>query len=128
MKILVLNSGSSSQKSSLYEIGETIPHDPPESLWEGKIEWRGDAAESDIKNSRGIAKKEKIKVTSRADAVRHLLSTLWEGETSAISSPTEINAAGHRVVHGGPKYKQPILVTAEVKSEINKVSAFAPLH
>jgi acetate kinase len=38
MKILVLNSGSSSQKTSLFNIGETLPDDPPAPLWEGKIE------------------------------------------------------------------------------------------
>ena len=46
MKILVLNSGSSSQKTCLYEIGETLPVDPPACLWEGKIEWDGDDAAS----------------------------------------------------------------------------------
>jgi len=128
MKILVLNSGSSSQKSSLYEIGEIIPDDPPGSRWEGKIEWHGETAESDIKNSRGVVKKEKIKVSSRADAVRHLLTTLWEGETSVVASANEIHAVGHRVVHGGPKYKEPVLISALIRAEIKKVSAFAPLH
>ncbi len=39
MNVLVLNSGSSSQKSCLYEIGDALPHDPPAAIWEGKIEW-----------------------------------------------------------------------------------------
>ena len=42
MKILVLNSGSSSEKASLYEIGETVPDHPPIPLWQGKIEWSAD--------------------------------------------------------------------------------------
>jgi acetate kinase len=42
MNVLVLNSGSSSQKSCLYEIGDTAPDDPPDCVWEGKIEWAGD--------------------------------------------------------------------------------------
>jgi len=44
MKILVLNSGSSSQKACLYEIGDTLPDHPPVPLWEGKIEWTADTA------------------------------------------------------------------------------------
>src|SRR4029453_15821266 len=40
----------------------------------------------------------------------------------------EIDVVGHRVVHGGPKYEEPVLLTSEVKSGIAKVSAFAPLH
>src|SRR5262245_7539525 len=39
MKILVLNSGSSSQKACLYEIGDALPENPPVPLWKGRIEW-----------------------------------------------------------------------------------------
>ena len=42
--------------------------------------------------------------------------------------PAEIDVVGHRVVHGGPKYAEPVLLTPEVKSGIAAVSAFAPLH
>src|SRR6266853_498827 len=128
MKILVLNSGSSSQKSSLYEIGETLPDDPPSPLWEGKIEWHDDVADVEVKTSRGVVQKDQVKVSSRAGAVEHLLGTLWDGKTRVVTSRAEIDVAGHRVVHGGPKYEEPVLLTSEVKSGIAKVSAFAPLH
>ena len=45
MKILVLNSGSSSQKSFLYELGDKLPLEAPEPLWAATIEWDGDSAE-----------------------------------------------------------------------------------
>lgn len=128
MKILVLNSGSSSQKSSLYEIGETLPHDPPTPLWEGKIEWHDEIAEAEVRNAGGVTQKTQLKISSRAEAVQHLLGTLWDGKASAVASPSEINVVGHRVVHGGPKYREPVLLTPEVKAEIAKVSVFAPLH
>src|SRR5437667_1075714 len=128
MKILVLNSGSSSQKSSLYEIGGTLPDDPPNPLWEGKIEWHDEVADAAVKNSRGVAQRNKVKVSSRAEAVGHLLGTLWNGEPRTVTSPAEIDVVGHRVVHGGPKYAEPVLLTPEVKAGIAKVSAFAPLH
>jgi acetate kinase len=128
MKILVLNSGSSSQKSSLYEIGETLPDSPPGPIWEGKIEWHSDVAESEVRNARGVEQKDRVKVSSRGEAVEHLLGTLWEGKTRAILSRAEIDVVGHRVVHGGPKYEEPVLVTSEVKSGIAELSAFAPLH
>ena len=128
MKILVLNSGSSSQKSALYEIGESVGEDPPAPLWEGKVEWHGGSAEAQVKTSGGVAQKDHVKVSSRAEAVEHLLSTLWQGKHAAIASPAEISAVGHRVVHGGPKYQEPALVTSEVKAGIAEVSAFAPLH
>ena len=128
MKILVLNSGSSSQKSSLYEIGENLPVDSPAPLWEGKIEWRDEVAHAEVKNSRGILQKGQVKVSSREKAVEHLLGTLWNGEPRTVTSPAEIDVVGHRVVHGGPKYAEPVLLTPEVKAGIAKVSAFAPLH
>jgi len=74
------------------------------------------------------AQEHKVKVSSRAEAVEHLLSTLWQGKQAAIASPAEISAVGHRVVHGGPKYQEPALVISEVKVGIAEVSAFAPLH
>src|SRR5213593_1511960 len=128
MKVLVLNSGSSSQKSSLYEIGQTLPDDPPTSLWQGKIEWRDEVAEVEIKNARGVVQKNRAKVSSRAEAVEHLLGTLTDGDRPAVTSLTEIDVVGHRVVHGGPKYEEPVSLTPEVRAGIAKASAFAPLH
>src|SRR5882724_1100520 len=128
MKTLVLNSGSSSQKSSLYEIGESVPDNPPIPLWEGKIEWHDEVAEAEVKNARGVEQKDQVKVSSRASAVEHLLGTLWEGKTRVVRSRDEIDVVGHRVVHGGPNYEEPVLLTAAVKSGIADVSVFAPLH
>src|SRR2546430_159892 len=128
MKVLVLNSGSSSQKSSLYQMDETLPDDPPTSLWQGKIEWRVKVAEAEIKNARGVVQKNRAKVSSRAEAVKHLLGTLTDGDRSALTSLTEIDVVGHRVVHGGPKYEGPVSLTPEVRAGIAKVSDFAPLH
>jgi acetate kinase len=128
MKILVLNSGSSSQKSCLYDIGEVLPDDPPECLWQAKIEWKAEFAEAEIKSGRGFAKRSRIKVSSRPHATEQLLDTLWKGEAKALDSPSQIDVVGHRVVHGGPHFEDPVLITAEVKAAIAKVSAFAPLH
>lgn len=128
MKVLVLNSGSSSQKSCLYEIGDALPSDPPACLWQAKIEWQGEFAKAEIKNRHGFEEASRIKVSSRAQAIEHMVNTLWKGDASAIASPSEINIVGHRVVHGGPHFEDPIVITPEVKSAIAAVSAFAPLH
>lgn len=128
MKILVLNSGSSSQKVCLYELGETLPENPPSCLWEAKIEWDGELATTVIKNSDGVVQRRQVKVPSRARAVEHLLGNLWSGETGILSSPSDIASVGHRVVHGGPHYEEPVLITPDVKSGIAMASAFAPLH
>jgi len=128
MKVLVLNSGSSSQKSCVYEIGDKLPDDPPSCIWEGKIEWTDDQAEFSIKNSHGVSRKDQTSVGSRGEAVERLLRSLWSGATRGISGASDIDVVGHRVVHGGPRYFEPVVVTAEVKSAIESVSVFAPLH
>src|SRR5450755_3009842 len=128
MKVLVLNSGSSSQKSCLYDIADVLPENPPAWLWQGTIEWKGEAGEAQIKNGRGFSRKEQIKVSSRAEATAHLLDTLWKGDASAVASLAEIDVVGHRIVHGGPAFEDPVVITTEVKSAIAAVSAIAPLH
>jgi acetate kinase len=128
MKILVLNSGSSSQKACLYEVADTLPDRPPTPLWEGRIEWGSDSASISVKNSQGAFQKEKLKTRSREEFVRHLLHTLDVGPVRALRSLTDIDAVGHRVVHGGPHFEDPVLVTPEVRSAIAETASLAPLH
>jgi len=128
MKILVLNSGSSSQKSCLYEIGKSLPEDPPTPAWQGKIEWDGNRADVHAENSAGAHLNDRVEVASRAEATEQLLNSIWNGNARAVSAPSEINVVGHRVVHGGQQFKQPTLVTSTVRSAIAGMSAFAPLH
>ena len=128
MKILVLNSGSSSQKACLYEIGETLPDHPPACLWEGKIEWGSDSATIVVKNSRGAVQEEQLQFSSRQQVVSRLLSTLINGKVPAVASASEIDAVGHRIVHGGAEFEVPVLVTPEVRSAIARVAPLAPLH
>ncbi len=128
MKILVLNSGSSSQKSCLYDIGKTLPAHPPAPAWEGKIEWNGDHADIQAQNSQGAQLKDRVKVASRSDAIERLLDTLWSGKLHVLSAPSEIDVVGHRVVHGGKSLQEATAITPEVKSAIARMSVFAPLH
>jgi len=128
MKVLVLNSGSSSQKSCLFDLGDVLPEDPPACVWEAKIEWQGEFAEAAIKDRNGREVKNRAKFSSRSEALEHFLRTLWEGEKPAIASPTEINVVGHRIVHGGPDFAEPVFISPKVTAAIAGVSAFAPLH
>jgi acetate kinase len=128
MKILVLNSGSSSQKSNFYEAGRDLPETAPVPVWEGKIEWDGNDAQIQARTSNGASLRHRVQVTSRAEAIERLLDTLWNGEARIVSAPTDIEVAGHRVVHGGQQFREPTIITPEVKSAIAGMSAFAPLH
>jgi acetate kinase len=110
MKVLVLNSGSSSQKARIYDIGEALPADPPPALWERTIDWT------------------RTEAGSRAQAVEQLIRTSWSDPSPAIAAASEIDMVGHRIVHGGARYQEPAIVDAEVKAAIRGASAFAPLH
>src|SRR5690348_5164411 len=126
MKILVLNSDSSSQKSCLYDIGNTLPAHPPAPTWEGKIEWDGSQANVQVRNSQGAQLLDRVNVASRSDAVGRLLDTLWSGNLRVLSAPSEIDVVGHRVVHGGKSLQEATAITPEVKSTIARMSVFAP--
>lgn len=128
MKILVLNSGSSSQKSCLYEIGDALPEHPPNPVWEAKIEWKGSAADIQVKSARGSTFSDGVRIVSRRQALERLFRSLWEGDAQAVEKPSEIRVVGHRIVHGGQRFEEPVIVTDEVKRAIASVSAFAPLH
>ena len=128
MKILVLNSGSSSQKSCVYEVGDALPANPPDPVWQGKIEWKDGLAEIRLRNSQGAELKESLKVVSHPEATERLLDMLSSGKVPAVATTSEIDVVGHRIVNGGREYTEPILITPEVKSVISRMSALAPLH
>lgn len=128
MHILVLNSGSSSQKSCLYEIGEALPDSPPVPLWEGKIEWEGARARLRVRDSTGHEQTEDVPSADHADATRRLLGALASGRAGILKNKSEIAAVGHRIVNGGADYVVPIRISSEVKAAIEKTSEFAPLH
>jgi acetate kinase len=128
MKILVLNSGSSSEKACLYDMDEAVQDHSSVPLWKGRIEWSRNSAVIAVKNSQGVTFKEQLPVGSRQEGIRHLLLTVYQGEAPGIRSISEVDAVGHRVVHGGPYFDRPVVITDEVRAKIASMSAFAPLH
>jgi acetate kinase len=128
MKVLVLNSGSSSQKSALYEVGNAPPSDPPDPLWRADIEWETDAAHLRIRTSGRAVLDDKVSATDRGAAVERMLQMLWKGRTAVLHDTDRIDVVGHRIVHGGHNLDDAILVTPEVKKVIASAAAFAPLH
>jgi acetate kinase len=130
MKILVLNAGSSSQKASLYELAGSPPSIPPPPLWEAEISWdeAGGLRELTARNASGGTLKAQRPAETAAAALAHLLGTLWSGATQAIARPSDVDVVGHRVVHGGRDYREPTLITPEVKAAIGRLALFAPLH
>lgn len=130
MKILVLNAGSSSQKSRLYEFKAETTAAPPRPLWEAEMDWTHRQAEADLKvaTAHGASLEETLKSEYRSEATGHMLRTLWSGKTKVITDPGDIDVVGHRVVHGGLKFEQSTFVTAEVKEAIARLAELAPAH
>ena len=130
MKILVLNAGSSSQKSRLYEIGDTLPATAPEPLWAADADWTKDkgSATLDISTSSGKKVQQEVAADSRPAVIEQMLKTIWSGETKVLDASSDIDIVGHRVVHGGPDYRESVFIDQKVKDDIQKYASFAPLH
>ncbi|MBL1199762.1 MAG: acetate kinase [Nostoc sp. GBBB01] len=131
MKILVLNAGSSSQKSCLYEIAdEALPTQAPKPLWEGKVNWTQDhgVAEIEVKTAMGATVENSISGESPEAHLAYMLNTLTDGATKVINQLSEIDLVGHRVVHGGQNYRKSVVITEDVKKAIANLSNLAPEH
>jgi acetate kinase len=130
MRILVLNAGSSSQKTCLYEIGSSLPPDPPAVLWEGRIELNGNQADIRARNSQGARVQGQLKLPGdkNSGSIAGALAELWSGKARQAGPPDSIDAAAHRIVNGGSAYRDPIVITPDVKAAIERMAASAPLH
>ena len=122
MKILVLNCGSSSLKYQL------INMENDEVIASGKYERIGEK-ESFITH-KACGKKVKIEHTAldHNEAIEFTLAQFTNPEYKVIDSLKEINAVGHRIVHGGEKMKDSVVVDDSVIEEIRRCAELAPLH
>lgn len=128
MKILVLNAGSSSQKSCLYQLNDSLPQVPIQPLWEAKIDLSRHQGVAEIKVKGSAVLEAELPTESRQSVISRVLNTLIEGKTRVIENLAEIDVVGHRVVHGGQEYRESTIVTPEVKTAIACLSNFAPVH
>lgn len=127
MIILVLNAGSSSQKSCLYNLESPLADTPDEPLWSAHLDWTK-SSDKGILTVKSNNLKQELEVTKEDSALEILLNTLITGETKVLDSLNDIDAVGHRVVHGGAKYSQATVIDDEVKSAIGLFIPLAPNH
>ncbi len=123
MKILVLNCGSSSIKYKLYEM------DTKEVLGQGGIEKLG-LPDSFLKFVMPDGSKKTIEksMPEHTVGVELILETLTHPEYGCIKDIKEIDAVGHRLVHGGDKFNASVVITEEVLSTMELCTPLAPLH
>jgi acetate kinase len=123
MKILVINCGSSSLK---YQLIET---DGERQLAKGLCERIGiDGSNLKHEPAGKDAFKLERAMPDHTAAVRLVLDALLDAKHGVIKSIGEVNAVGHRVVHGGEYFSNSVLVTEDVKKAIDECGALAPLH
>ncbi len=122
MKILVLNCGSSSLKYQLLEMGTET------ALAVGLCERIGIDGKHKLKTVKGDKIEESPILNNHTDAIKAVIAALTNKEHGVIAEMSEIDAIGHRVVHGGEKFAQSVLITAEVKAAIKECCELAPLH
>jgi len=129
MKVLVLNAGSSSQKSGLYDLNEPLAIEPLDPVWEAQIDWTAQSGKAVLKiKANGTKLERTIESSDRATDTLQMLKTLSEGETKVIQHTHDIDVVGHRIVHGGQHYRQSVWIDQSVKETIADLARFAPLH
>ncbi len=126
MKVLILNAGSSSHKSCLYDLTTHLPATPPAPLWEATIDWSGSGRL--VAKANQVRQEQQLTADDRAQAIALMLATLTAGDTAVLASWDEIDIVGHRVVHGGADYSQPARVDTAVKTAIRDLCDLAPAH
>ena len=123
MKVLVINCGSSSLKFQL------IDSESEKAVAKGLCERIG------IDNSRisytpagGEKEQKEIEMPTHSEAIAAVIEALTNSETGVISKMSEVDAVGHRVVHGGEYFKQSVVIDEEVIAKIEECNDLAPLH
>ena len=124
MKILVINAGSSSLKYQLIDMTtETV-------LAKGLCERIG--IDGHLKHTPLVEGKtvfdENVPMPTHSEAIAAVIDKLTSKEHGVVSSMKDIDAVGHRVVHGGEKFASSVLITDEVIAAIEECTPFAPLH
>jgi acetate kinase len=122
MNILVLNAGSSSLKYQVIE----MPNETVKCV--GLVERIGMDAAVFTHEKDGKTYTETLPILNHEVGLKKIATTLLDATIGVITKVTEIEAVGHRVVHGGSKFSETVLINKEVKDSIRNLFVLAPLH
>jgi len=123
MKVLVINCGSSSLKYQILDMtNETL-------LCKGLVEKIGIDGSVITHEKIGMDKfRLETPMANHEDAIAQVLTAIQDPEHGVVKDMSEIGAVGHRVVHGGEKYADSVLITEQVMKDIEECCDIAPLH
>ena len=125
MNVLVINAGSSSLKYQLLnpETGALLAKGLCERIGiDGKFTYKPQVEGKEVLDAVDVA------MPTHSEAIQAVLDALVDEKNGVIASMKEIDAVGHRVVHGGEKFAQSVIITDEVMAAIEECNALAPLH
>ena len=125
MKILVINAGSSSLKYQLLDpaTGELLAKGLCERIGiDGKFTYKPQLAGKQVLDAVDVA------MPTHSEAIKAVMDALVDKDNGVIASMSEIDAVGHRVVHGGEAFAQSVLITDDVMKAIEDCIPLAPLH
>ncbi len=125
MNVLVINAGSSSLKYQLLnpETGKLLAKGLCERIGiDGKFTYKPQVEGKEILDAIDVA------MPTHSEAIQAVLNALVDPKNGVVASMKEIDAVGHRVVHGGEKFAKSVLITDEVMAAIEECNPLAPLH
>ena len=122
MKVLVINSGSSSLKFTLFDMADKSV------LCKGLVERIGMEGTKLTYQAKGQKFEEPLTISQHSEALSPICAKMTDPEIGVIKDLSEIKAIGHRVLHGGMEFTQPTLVDEKVKAGIRKCFPLGPLH
>jgi acetate kinase len=130
VKVLVLNCGSSSVKYQLIETSpERIEANTDQTLARGAVERIGTGGAIHTLTPAGRPRIQKVsEILEHRVAIAGIIQLLTDPAVQVVTSPAEIEAVGHRVVHGGERFARSALITPEVAQGIEECAELAPLH
>lgn len=130
MKILVLNVGSSSLKFQLIATDQAaIDANSDRRLARGQIERIGGEAIVTLSAGSNEPSRTAVRIQNHAEAVERVISWMSDAESGVdITSAADIQAVGHRVVHGGERFTQSTLINQKVRRDLEDLIDLAPLH
>ena len=125
MNVLVINAGSSSLKYQLLNpaTGELLAKGLCERIGiDGRFTYKPQLA------GKEAIKEAEVAMPTHSEAIQTVLNALVDAKNGVVKSMKEIDAVGHRVVHGGEKFAQSVVITDEVMKAIEECNPLAPLH
>lgn len=129
MKVLVLNCGSSSVRFQLVETDPAAAEAGTDrALAKGLVENIGGPALLKYETDGGKTVRESAEILEHKIAVEHVLALLSRADVGVVKDRAEIHAVGHRVVHGGERFKASVLIDDDVVRGIEDCFDLAPLH